>query len=106
MWKKLKKKVKGVAGKCVEANDILHNAMDSKYIEDKFYAVDEKRMKELNRERLISIAHGFTREDWEIIIGEAPIDICHNRIGKELKEAADYRKQTRELFKLFNGTNV
>ena len=103
MWKKLKNKIDKFCGICVESKDILHNAMNDEYMDDKFHAVDEKRLKELNREKLVAIARGFTQEDWEIIIGEAPIDICHDRIGRRLREAAEFEEKTRDMFKVFNG---
>lgn len=90
MWKKLKNKI---TGKCEELNNLGKALADENYIHNKFNTMNEVTMLRLEKEELIARCHGFSKEDWEIIIGEAPIELCHNRIGRELSEAKAFKKR-------------
>ena len=76
-----------------ELTEIEKCLSDREYFEKKFgkrkTALD---ISELNRIELIRRARGLNKEEWEIIINEAPIELCHNRIGRELKEAKEFKK--------------
>ena len=82
----------GLKNKLKKTKEFSEHVADEKYISNKYSEVNKTAMIALERTELIARCHGFSREDWEIIINEAPIELCHNRIGRELKEAKEFRK--------------
>ena len=54
--------------------------------------MSDAEISEMNRIELIRRMRGLSKEEWEIVINEAPIELCYNRIGRELKEAKEFRK--------------
>lgn len=90
MMEKLKEKFKT---KYDELTEIEKCLSDKEYFEKKFgkkkTALD---ISELNRIEFIRRARGLSREEWELIINEAPIELCHERIGRELQEAKEFRE--------------
>lgn len=90
MLERLKDKFKK---KCDEISELEKCLSDKDYMEKKFGKKKEnKAFAEINRTELIRRARAFSEEEWNIIINEAPIELCHERIGRELKEAVEFRK--------------
>lgn len=97
MLKKLKNKF---INKCEELNELGKCLADEEYIHNKLSnpVADKTTMLRLDREELIARCRGFSKEDWEIIINEAPIEFCHNRIGRELLKAKRIEQRGRAIF--------
>jgi hypothetical protein len=93
MWKKA---IDTFMAKCVEMNDLYKCLTDENYIDNKFKEINEKvdeaEMLKIEQEELVRRVRAFSKEDWEIVINEAPIELCHNRIGRELKEAKEFKR--------------
>lgn len=95
MWRKIISKLRGAANAAKEFDEAIHN---EKYISEKFDELDADTMLRLDREELRRRCKGFSKQDWEIIISEAPVEMIHNRIGLELAEAKRFRKSVKEAF--------
>ena len=90
MMERLKEKFKT---KCDELTEIEKCLSDKEYFEKRFgKKKEDKKFGEINRIELIRRARALSKEEWEILIDEAPIDLCHDRIGRELKEANEFKK--------------
>ena len=90
MMERLKDKLKT---KRDELTDLEKCLSDKEYFEKKFgKKKSDVDILELGRTELIRRMRGLSKEEWEIVINEAPIELCHERIGRELKEAKEFKK--------------
>ena len=92
MMEKIKDKLKT---KRDELTDLEKCLSDKDYFEKKFGKKKEPGavdILEMGRVELIRRMRGLSREEWEIVINEAPIELCHERIGRELREAKEFKK--------------
>ena len=92
MLEGLKNKFKN---KCSELSELEKCLSDKDYITKKFGDNKEKSdvdILELGRVELIRRMRALSKEEWKIVINEAPIDLCYDRIGRELKEAEEFKK--------------
>lgn len=90
MMERLKDKFKTAI---IEATELEKCLSDEDYFEKKFgKKKSDVDILELGRTELIRRMRGLSKEEWEIVINEAPIELCHERIGRELKEAKEFKK--------------
>ena len=90
MMERLKDKLKT---KRDELTDLEKCLSDKEYFEKKFgKKKEDKTFVEINRIELIRRMRGLSKEEWKIVIDEAPIELCYERIGRELEEAKEFKK--------------
>lgn len=92
MFEELKNKVKSKYNNLAEIGQRL---ADTEYIHNKLSDGNnekaEPKMIELDRIELIRRMRALSKEEWEIVVNEAPIELCYERIGRELKEAKEFK---------------
>lgn len=85
--KSVVERLKGLMGLC-------KSVADENYIENALGEPKEDSigMLELERNELIRRTRAMTREDMEIVVAEIPIDICINRVVREIKELHEFKR--------------
>lgn len=48
---------------------------------------EKPTMEEMEKRELIARINGMSKEELEIVADHIPVELCYNRIGKELKKA-------------------
>lgn len=88
------KSKKSIVEKFKDLVGICQVVADDNYIENKLGEPKEDSvgMLELERAELIRRTHAMTREDMEIVVAVIPIDICINRVVREIKELHDFKR--------------
>ena len=77
-------------GQCLADKEYIHNKLGEASID--INERNEEKLKEANRNELIRRMRALSTEEWEIVLSEAPIEMCHERIGRELREAKEFKK--------------
>lgn len=60
-------------------------------------------MSEIELEKFKGIIKGMTNEELEVIADIIPVELCYNRIGKELKRMRQFRGSVGEALKEMEG---
>lgn len=107
MFEGLKNKVKSKYSNLAEIGQYL---ADTEYIHNKLGDSNsdkvERKMIELDRIELIRRMRALSKDEWDIVINEAPIELCYERIGRELKEAEEFKKSIGSAIDISNKEEV
>lgn len=80
----------------IEIREAAANAIEGIKESAGFYDVDREPLSEGEKEKIIEMITAMRGAELQLIADIIPVQFCHNRIGKELKNAKDFKKSVKK----------